>query len=302
MKKFILTLLGISFASVAFARGYHRPYTPPAPVPAPTPAPVSGMCINYGHDVTTYDLTANGQVAQDLAKLKAAGITCLRLAYTSWTSPQTQALALFSESKGFSVIMGGNWWLNGPTLTASEVGSYESQVLAGAQWAQTNGIHQYSIGNEQESYLSGISVKQWASDLQTICLAVRRVYSGKISYEMNSQYLSQYISAGGVPCLTYFGLNLYGGYQYNLATAQQAMAAFGTSHVYISETNCDVSNPSTGCADDATHAAEVKNDAVKLLSLGIPEYFFTFRGGADDVATNWGIITEPLTAAAIGIK
>jgi hypothetical protein len=303
MKKTILFLLGISIASVAFARGHHTPK--PAPIPAPTAA--SGFCINYGEYTQSYDLSANGQVAQDLATLKAANITCLRLAYYTFNFAPSESLALFAQSKGFSVILGGGWWANGSSvISPSNLATYTSEVMQQAAWAQANGIPQMSLGNEQEYYLNGITDSQWASYITGLAAQVKTVYSGKVSYETSGDFADEWATQS-LGSLDLLGVNLYCGYQCNLNYATELINHFGASHVYISETNCDMTNVAS-CSNDASHAAEVEGDAVQLLKLGIPEYYFAYSGGsADGVPTYWGLfngtnLQQPLTAAVLGIK
>ena len=55
-----------------------------------------GLCMNYGHGSYMHDLTPDGQVAQDLRRLKNGGIGCIRIAYNEFNDPQSEALALFA--------------------------------------------------------------------------------------------------------------------------------------------------------------------------------------------------------------
>jgi hypothetical protein len=266
-------------------------FSPPRHQPTPTPpttTPTSTFCFNFGHDLITNQTEVKEQL-QELHKYS----NCVRLAYTSFGSSLSESDALLAQSMGIRVIIGGTWYANNTNeITSADLPAYTSSVLAMAKWAQQNKIPQISIGNEQESSLSGISVCQWNAYLQSLYSQVRGTYSGTISYEMNSQYLSQYIGCGQVKGLLY-GLNLYGGYSYNASTLQQAINAFSASNVYVSETDCDLSNSSTGCANsDAAHASEVEGDAVQLRKNfpNTPIYYFTWGAdGNDGVPSYWGL-------------
>jgi hypothetical protein len=263
----------------------------------------SGYCFNFGHDL----ITNQTEVKQQLQTLQKYS-NCVRLAYTTFGSSLSESDALLAQSLGIRVIIGGTWYANGSNeITSADLSAYTSNVLTMAKWAQANAIPQISIGNEQESSLSRISVCQWNSYLLNLYTQVKGVYGGTISYEMNSQYLSQYIGCGQIHGLLY-GLNLYGGYAYNASTLQQAINAFGLSRTYVSETNCDLSNPSTGCeSSDTPHANEVANDfalLVKNFPL-TPIYYFTWSAnGNDGVQYFWGlynglVLEQPLTLKSL---
>lgn len=286
------------------------PVPPPAPTPSPSPPPPTptptpssnNLCMNYGHQAYTYDLSAGGQVAKDLAVMTKAGINCVRLSYMGWNNAQSEALAVFAKSKGFRVIVGGDWG----SLTSSQLTSYQSQVLTQAKWAQANSIDQMSLGNEQEYRLSGLTKDQWVSFLQTLATAVKKVYQGKVSYETSGDFAS-YWSTKSLGDIDLIGFNAYAGYGANAGFVTGPAKVFGIDRVYISETNADMD---TGNYDsDAVHATEVKGDAVKLLGLGVPVYFFAFgaANNTNGVADHWGLydnagnVRQPLTAAALGL-
>lgn len=266
------------------------------------------FCSNFGHEPTPYNWT---NISNELTNAKASGISCLRLAYMGTNSSVTEGLATYIQTWAkqnnyhFSIIIGND---GTPNLT-----SYAQGVVAEAKWAQANGdIAGVSVGNEDSK------TQQTQSILSTITCQVKAVYSGSISYETyeNTSGFDDIVAwQKNMGCLDKLGLNEYGGYQYNLATAQKAIADLGASHVYISETNCDMGTNSHGqpnvpsCYNsDASHAAEVQSDAVQLLKLNIPIYFFAWSSGGDGTAFNWGLfngstdaLQQPLTAQVLGI-
>jgi hypothetical protein len=68
-------------------------------------------------------------------------------------------------------------------LDKSQLPQYREQVLKHAKWAQANGIPQFSVGNEQEARLSGVSKAEWANEVVALAAAVHAVYTGRVSYE-----------------------------------------------------------------------------------------------------------------------
>jgi hypothetical protein len=249
--------------------------------------------MNIGHD---------GQVtAAEIQALKSGGFTCARLYYSSWGDPTSRTQGLQLKGAGIDTIMGG-WY---GTLNQGDLADYDAKVVADAKWAQANGIPQQSLGNEQETNLGNLSVAQWVAHLDVLYPKVAAVYHGRISYEMNSEYLDSY---RGVKSPILFGLNLYAGYAYNKAKIQTALSYF-SGRAYASETNCDMQY-GNDCPTDALHAAEVKGDFMQLVA-DFPQtrfYYFTMSAnGAAAVPSVWGLYTngslvEKLTAAALGIK
>jgi hypothetical protein len=278
--------------------------TPQAPVTSPTPTPVatyvntpapqvnSGWCMNALHD----DPTTAAAIMAEIKAVKAAGFNCVRLAYQNFNNADSEQGALDAKSLGMYVILGAEWG----TFTQSQFSQYESEALTQFKWCQANGIQQCSLGNEQEYRLNGLSDSQWISDLISMAVSMRAVYSGKISYETSGDFTEAWVtqSLGDIDLL---GLNLYCGYTCNANYLQEAINAFGVSHVYVSETGCDAQAVKS-CQSDAGRAAEIKTDAV-LLHKNFPAtsmYFFTWAAnGSTGVPNYWAVNDEPLTLSAL---
>ena len=256
--------------------------------------------MNYGHQPTVdghYDWT---QVDSNFATLKVSGINCLRLAYNGFNNPDTNALALRAKAQGIAPIVGGDWGV----LSPSQLPTYDAGAIAEAKWAEQNGISQLGLGNEQESRLSGITQDEWAKHVADLAVQVHAVYKGKVSYEINSDFLPLW-QKNGLGGLDLLGLNVYCGAGCNADRISSAIQSFGVSHVYVSETNSDMD---TGRFDsDQAHATEIQQDYLVLLKkFPIPMYYFNFLSGGTAPA-HWGLyngttLVQPLTAAALGIK
>lgn len=259
----------------------------------------TNLCMNYGDQAYTYNMT---QVASDLKVLSTANIKCIRLAYISWNDTQSEKLAVYAQSQGFRVIIGG-WF--GDKFTPALESSYTADVMTEAKWAQTNNIPQFSLGNEVEYSLSGLTQQQFYTYLETLGAQVRTVYSGTISYETSGDFTSDWAKEP-LGTIDMLGINLYCGYACNANYLKQNIAAHGASHVYVSEADADMST--RAYSKDSVHASEVKGDAMQLLSYGVPVYYFTFStcNNTNGVPTNWGLyqcnrLEQPLTAATLGI-
>lgn len=242
-------------------------------------------------------------MATELSHLTASGVTCIRLSYMGWNNTESEKLAVFAKAKGFRVIIGGDW----PLFHISDEASYTSQVITEAKWAQLNHIDQFSLGNEQEYNLSGITQQQWATYLIGLATQVRAVYGGKISYETSADFSRILWNKQKLGDIDLIGENLYCGYDCNASYLKDAISALGVTHVYVSETNSDIDTGKYN--NDATHATEVSGDSLKLTNMGVPVYYFAFGtcNGNNGVSDNWGIfqcsiLKQSITAAVLGLK
>jgi len=259
-------------------------------------APPRGLCFNYGHDGYVHDLSPGGQVAQDFQRLMDGGVRCLRIVYNGFNDVQAEALARFAKVRGFYVISGGEWGM----LDRGQLPQYRAQAMQQAKWAQANGIDQFSIGNEQEARLSGISFSRWANEMVALAADVRAYFSRTVSYEADSNFADDWTKAD-LGSLDLLGLNSYGGYPRNALSLRENMAAHGESHVYMSETNCDIKgNPL--CKTDAGLASELKDDLLRLIGEH-PQtafYVYTWRAVGEDAALS--MADYPRALAVLGIK
>jgi hypothetical protein len=270
-----------------------------ATVLGPVPAlakPPARLCMNYGHDGYRHDLSPAGQVAQDLRRLELSGINCLRIVYNGFNDPQAEALALFAKAHGFYVISGGEWGM----LDPSQLLDYQAQALRQAQWAQANGIPQFSIGNEQEDRLSGLSESQWANAVVVLAAKVHEVYAGTVSYETQRNRADAWaqVDLGNLDLL---GFNMYDGYDMDRRALADNIAAHGVGHVYVSETNCGF-HSTARCRPDAALAEEMKGDLLRLITE-FPQtafYIYTWRASGED--SIFSVVDYPKTMAVLGIQ
>ena len=265
-----------------------------------TPAvakPPAGLCMNYGHDGYEHDLSPDGLVAQDLRRLELAGINCLRIVYNGFNDAQAEALALFARQRGFYVISGGEWGV----LDPAQLPDYRTAVLRQARWAQANGIPQFSVGNEQEDRLSGLSEAQWADTVVALAAEVHAVYSGTVSYETPRNRADAWAKVD-LGRLDLLGLNMYDGYDADRRALQENIAAHGVAHVYVAETNCAFHSVTVRCRPDAALAEEMKGNLLRLIGE-FPQtafYIYTWRAKGQDAV--FSLVDYPKTMALLGIK
>lgn len=258
----------------------------------------SGRCMNFGYEPLSNGGYNLAQQQTQLLQLKAAGVTCLRMAFYGTNPTWAYPSYLQAKSDGFYLEIGAD---GTPNLS-----SYETGLVAEAKWAQANGIPQLTVGNEDAKNSST------QNTLAQLTCAVKQVYSGTISYDtweedqgsINNGKFDDIATWQKNPgCLSTFGLNSYGGESFTAWAVNKAAAAFGASHVDISETNCDVPNVSS-CQSDAGLASEVKGDYMQLLQLypNMRINFFAWQTGGDEPNTIWSVINKPLTLKALGIN
>lgn len=265
-----------------------------------TPAlakPPAGLCMNYGHDGYEHDLSPDGLVAQDLHRLELSGINCLRIVYNGFNDPQAEALTLFAKQRGFYVISGGEWGM----LDPGQLANYRAEALRQARWAQANGIPQFSIGNEQEDRLSGLSESDWAKAAIALAAQVHEVYSGTVSYETprNRSGAWAKVDLGSLDLL---GLNMYDGYAADRRALVENIAAHGVAHVYVAETNCGFHSIAVRCRPDAALAEEMKADLLRLVSEFHETAFYIYTWRAKGQDSIFSVVDYPKTMAVLGIK
>lgn len=258
--------------------------------------PPAGLCMNYGHDGYKHDLSPDGLVAEDLRRLELSGINCLRIVYNGFNDVQAEALALFAKSRGFYVISGGEWGM----LDPAQLPQYQAQALRQAQWAQANGIPQFSIGNEQEDRLSGLSEPQWANAVVALAAKVHEVYAGTVSYETQRNRADAWAEVD-LDRLDLLGLNMYDGYDIDRRALAENIAAHGVQHVYVSETNCGF-HSAARCRPDAALAEEMKGDLLRLIDefRQTAFYIYTWRAAGQD--SIFSVVDYPKTMAVLGIR
>ena len=200
--------------------------------------------------------------------------------------------------------------MTGVQTCALPILAYEQRQfveLLKALVALSQPIDQFSLGNEQEYQLNGLTNAQFADFIRSLAVSIRGVYSGRISYETSGDF-ADFWAGQTLGSIDLLGLNLYCGSACNQQYLKENLTAHGVDHVYVSESNADMNTGKYN--DDTVHAAEVASDFINLLSTGVKRiYYFDFAasGNLYNVADNWGlyqngILAQPLTASVLGIR
>jgi hypothetical protein len=296
----LISLLVLPIVAFAYGHPSHQWHhqRPPASAPIPPSNPPvssqpSGLCLNVAQE-------ANPSVQTEtplMQKIKGK-ISCVRIADFGQNSSLSESLALLYKQNGFYVQIGND----AGTLSSSQLAQYDAGVIAEGKWAQSNGIDEVSVGNEQEYRLSGLSVASWIAHTKTLAAAVRQVYSGKISYSTSGDFVDAWVGAGGLGALDALGENDYCGFACNENYIKEAISAWGVSHVEVSETNCDIPNVGA-CQSDSGLGNELRADLLKLHAEfpSVSMYVFALQTGGDEPNTIWSLTNYPSAWALLGL-
>jgi len=248
--------------------------------------------MNYGHHIVGSTYFASGQPAQvdiDLANMWNSGIRKLRLAGGPATaaSPDLAAMkdvAVKALAVGFYVMFGTACGSTGNTLTTWN--TYMADVIANvAPWAQTAGVQELFIGNEEELKADGTTLTKSTvrTGVRATCVTIKaNGYAGLVCYcsENGATNIADWTGNLGTLDLIYFNV-----YQYPAtfrATIISMITAFGNK--------CGVSEWGfvDGVTGYTTYESEFdyyidvlqRQDILKSIPQLNSGYFFCYKDGA----------------------
>lgn len=249
--------------------------------------------LNIGNDQSATGAPASGTtIAQNTADL-----TFLR-PYTNWLRvalvygadqadmKNIQQLALSAKAAGYKVIYGITAGADGSASTYYDTW-LSSGVLAAAQWAQANGMDEFEIGNEEDwnASLGSLSPKtpaQIQADVRGLVPAVKKVFTGPVSYCTSEGMLQDWIT-GGIGELDFIYFNVYDTAANFQNIVSKIAANFG-SKGGVSEWSTDHGydptqySEGTGATFNTWFANDIKTRAAYLTEAGISKAFlFTWR-------------------------
>ena len=218
-----------------------------------------------GMNVCPYPLT-DEEYDSSIDTLLANGFTELRVTPINYQDTtglaQSKAAVIRTIAKGADVIWGIT---TATTLTSSNWSDYSDAVLAGAQWAQDNGVYEFQIGNEAEAYIDGDTLvwSQLFTNLKTLATAVQAIFTnGNISYSTMSIYVTSWVAAGKGD-IDLLACNIYRGdpsWNYWKTDITNLVSGFGVNGTYLTEINLhwdDIDSYSTDESIQATAVAEM---------------------------------------------
>lgn len=236
----------------------------------------SGLGINYGHQLGTYDSSV---ASSDLDYLKSIGITKLRVAFPDSRSSDSSLqkfkdLIVLALSKQFYV----QWGLaifNG--FDQTQWNTYKDHIRYDiAPWAQSVGLSELSMGNEMEGKTSGTpTALTMRSDIRTLGGQITSDgFTGQVSIQLVQTQLPNWISEG-ITGLTRIGINCYGSRTTYINDATSLKTNFPTTGDI---TEWGTSNGYADFNDEEKWTQEIVQRQKILKDLGIGRaYYFTYK-------------------------
>lgn len=242
--------------------------------------------------------------------LLANGFTEIRIDLCTWNGGvnvmRTKTAAISAVAKGAKVIWGMNQWNGGveypqhPPITAANWEDYRQAMLAGAQWAQDNGIYEFQIGNEAEKEIDGttMTIPLLITNLKSLATEAKAIFTnGNVSYSCVTTYIPDWISAGKGD-LDILASNIYmgGNGTYNdswKTDITNLVNAFGVDGTYASEFALSWSAIDDYSTDEAVQATAITEMINYIKASGMTRAIaFLYRGHTptDDLTSNFGIL------------
>jgi len=219
--------------------------------------------------------------------LLANGFTELRIDIpdyqnTSWLA-YSKAILPGIISKGAKVIWGvsSNAYNNTDyTITAKNWPTFKQAILDAAQWAQTNGVYEFQLGNEEEFHVDGdtLSEAQLIANLKSVATEVKGIFTnGNVSYSCAYDYISNWIS-GGKGDIDILASNIYmGGTTFNdtwKTEIDNLVNAFGADGTYITEFNLSWTSLDDYSTDETVQAAALTEMIKYIKASGMTRAFY----------------------------
>jgi hypothetical protein len=262
----------------------------------------TGIGMNYGHQVSpsSYDTM---QVESDLAYLKQHGVSKIRIAFPEFDDnsggvliAHCQDMVARALSRGFYAVWGVAVGWGPGTITATRWAASKAYITGTlAPWAQSVGLSELCLGNEDELALDGttITASTMRSDIRSMASSVKsNGFKGKVSYASNVQdaYLNPWISEG-IGALDLIGWNSYDVIPNFNARNVSIVAAFG-SKGYISEFG-SIANGYADFNNENLFYVDTLSRIILMKQVGIPSgYFFCYRDGSFGVPANSFALVE----------
>lgn len=278
----VLGAIVTSFHSAADARGHRQPTPPPS---AATGKPLTG--VNYGNHLTpnTYSATA---ATADFAELKADGITDIRVATQCYDNcggwlDMTKQVALQAKASGLTVMWGVD--SSNTALTQSAWQSFLNASPSVVKWCSDNKIDYCEVGNEEDDHVAkGFSPTTLRTMLKAEATTLKSLYPNqKLTYSATQSNIVNWMDAGAFDKV---GFNLYSWSGSPFQTDVTKVKA--NPKGIVTEWNLDdgINNVN---GNQTAYANGLVNDRNILEAAGLTNYFFTLRGGANGIGTNWGL-------------
>jgi len=227
--------------------------------------------------LSTLDTSEFDDAVDDLL---ANGFTEIRVDIPSWEWEDpllSKPAVIRAVAKGAKVI----WGVTSYALTSSNWSAFRAAILYNAQWAQDNGVFEFQLGNELESFIdSSMTVAELIANLKSVATDVKAIFTrGNISYSCDNWYIPDWITAGKGD-IDILASNVYMGYgerKTDLWKTQitNLVNAFGVDGTYLTEFNLNSEGLDYYSEDEEEQAAGVAEmlDYIKDSGMTRAIYF-----------------------------
>ena len=214
--------------------------------------------------------------------LLANGFTELRIDIPTYTDAgwlaASKVAVISAVGKGAKVIWGVS--SSGTTITSTNWPTFRQAILDNAQWAQTNGVYEFQLGNEEESHNDNTTLTdaQLIENLKSVATDVQAIFTrGKVSYSCPHDYIDDWI-AEGKGDIDILASNVYmGGTTFNdtwKTKIDNLINAFGADGTYLTEFNLSYSGLDYYSKDETLQAAALTEMIEYIKSSGITRAFY----------------------------
>lgn len=260
----------------------------------------AGLGVNFAHDYNCYN--DNTECIRQLNILKDLGITKIRVnvptyqvqSFNASFRDQLRLVCTTALAMGFYV----SWGYNAFPLNAGNIAAFKIACRAGAVWAQSVGLSEWIVGNEEDLQSATIGGSGYLyADLQTqlkdVCQTIKVTdgFSGVVSTAITTNVYADWAAdvANWQSYMT-LDLHIYGGktatHFFNFVT--NSVAALG-SHVYCGEWGCDSGRLAFSTDEDWVREMEHRLAFIEASGMSSYYYFaYAIQGDADE-ESRWSL-------------
>lgn len=250
-----------------------------------------GMSLFSTYDTSEFDDYVDTLLANGFEELR---IDIPRYDDTDWTAI-SKASVIRAVAKGAKVIWGVN--ANSVIITAANWVDFRIASLAGAQWAEDNGVFEFQLGNEFEwrNDDTTLTDAQLIINLKSLATEVQAIFTnGDISYSCGQNFIDDWITAGKGD-IDILASNIYKQWDiYELpwkARIDALVAAFGTSGTYLTEFNIHTSGLDAYSEDEAVQAEAVTEMIEYIKASGMTRsLYFCYSKLRDEEGNSYGVV------------
>ena len=246
--------------------------------------PGLGMCLFSNFSIRRFN--------KDIDILLTNGFTELRIDIPDYQNDtlltDSKSAVQVAVAKGAKVVWGVSSNSHNNTdflITEESWPNFRQAILDAAQWAQSNGVYEFQIGNEEEWHVDGttLTAVQIIENLKSIASEVKTIFTnGKISYTCFTDYIDYWIMVGkGDIDILAFNMYRGGNDNYNndwKRIITKMVNGFGVESTYITEFNISWSSLDDYSTDEKIQAVALKEMIDYIKDSGIKKaFYFIYR-------------------------